>query len=174
MLRAGNTDIATFFISMIVGVGLCLLYDVFRIIRLANKPDTVSGFVQDISFFVMAALVTFFNILVRCSGEIRWFVLLGELLGAICCRLTLSRLIMAISKGIIRFVKAVISLIDKLIFSPVKGALRWIKALFCRVFGFLLKKISNLIKKCLKPLYKVVYNIFIKFFKSNKKLDENS
>ena len=154
VLETAVSQINTAAISIICGIFLCLLYDVFRILRVANRPSKLSIFVQDIVYSITAAFVTFFLLLIRCSGEIRFFVFICELIGFSMCRFTVSILIMLISNRIIYCIKAVINLIITKIFRP-------INLFFDKIKQYLLKKTTKaieFIKKLLKKQLKVLYN----------------
>lgn len=93
--------------SMLLGACLMLLYDLFRILRLAVKTPAAVILAEDLLFFALCALANMLFLISANFGEIRFFALLGEALGALLCALTLSRLVMACSKAVIGFVRAI-------------------------------------------------------------------
>ena len=148
----------TFLFSLLAGAALCLLYDLFRIFRLSRNTSKLGIFLEDILYFAIAGFLTFCFLIVRCSGEIRGYVLLGELLGFLICRCTLSALILCVARQIYRFLKCFFRLILK----PVKafGGFIWKKAGPLRGF---IKKFPKLAggtaKKVLKGPSSLVYNL---------------
>lgn len=152
---AGQT--ITFLLALAVGAALCLLYDVFRILRIGFRPGTVAIFVQDILYWLLCAMVTFCLLIVRCSGEIRGYALLGELLGWIICHLTLSVVIVGVADGIFRFLRW----LKRLILRPVRAFSRFFRKHLRHFRKFLWKLIKNTakgVKKLLKRIYCLVYN----------------
>ena len=121
-----------FLYAVALGGILCAVYDVFRIIRIAFGGKITAVFVEDIIFSIIALLLTFIFVVAFNNGELRFFVLLGELLGFTVYYFTLGRLTMSISKGIISLVKKLINLL----LMP-----------FVRLFGFLKGKIELKNKK---------------------------
>ena len=71
-----------------------LLYDLFRILRIAVYNPAPLVMAEDILFGGVCAVVTFLVRIAENHGEIRYFILLGELLGALLCYYTLSRVLM--------------------------------------------------------------------------------
>ena len=164
MITGGVGDFLTFLWCVVLGAALCILYDLFKSIRLAVRLRGIPLFVLDFLYFILAAVLTFFMMLVRCFGEIRWFVLGGELLGFILmrllCRERFSRLLAHwIGKCVcgMRWIK------ERLI-APIR---RWIRRMFGRIIAgvcSLIKKLVELLKKVLRPVGKLLYNSFISFF----------
>lgn len=83
---------STFFYSILLGGGLCLIYDLFRLDRMVCRRSTVTVFFEDIAFWLIAAFSTFCFLLIGTNGQIRAFVLFGIAIGFIIIRLTLTRL----------------------------------------------------------------------------------
>jgi len=65
-----------------LGAVLGACYDGFRILRAAVRFHTVLVFVQDVLYFVGVTIVTFAFLLAYNDGELRMFILIGELMGA--------------------------------------------------------------------------------------------
>ncbi len=145
---------ASFWIAAAVGAALCLLYDVFRILRLARRPSSLAAFFQDVAWFSVSAVVTYGLMLVRCKGEVRAYALLGEALGFVICRLTVSRALLAAAKPVIRWVRAAMKVLDKRVKAP---CLSFIKKILSAV-NKALKKFMQLLKNLLKRALYMVYN----------------
>ena len=69
-----------FFCSILIGMALGLLYDVFRIVRIALPSPKLLVAAQDILYFLLASGITCLFTLNINEGEVRSFVLVGELL----------------------------------------------------------------------------------------------
>ena len=168
----GNTavyDLQTFLISIGIGISLCLIYDVFRIARLANRPAFLFSLIQDMTYAFLAALVTFILLLVRCIGEIRWFVIAGEGIGFFACRLSVSRLIMAVSKKIIQAVTSVLRFLKKWLILPFVILFQWFARKCRMLMDILYKKVEKMLKKALQPFLVMMYNELHKAFHRPKK-----
>jgi len=140
------------------GVILCLIYDVFRTVRLIKRPTKILNFVQDIIYAIIAALVTFIMQLSLENGEIRWFILLFEGLGFIFCRKTLSRPLIFILTKIIKAIKRMYKFAQKTFIVPIQ------KFTVCKYRKTKIKikktraKVSFSLKKRLQKAFGVLYN----------------
>ncbi|MBC8569802.1 spore cortex biosynthesis protein YabQ [Zongyangia hominis] len=132
-----------FLYACLIGAGLGAFYDVFRMIRLAVKNSAVIVFIEDALFFAVCALVTFFYMMQAMGGQLRFFILLGEFLGAVIYYFTIGALVMKISKLIIRGIKAVLHFLFRIFIRPILLFLQWIG-----------KKLQKLFSKCTAPLKK--------------------
>lgn len=94
--------------ACLLGVLLGMLYDVFRILRLAFPHGKVVVFIEDIVYFFLITLLSFSFILLWADGRLRGFFLLGEGVGAILYFVTLSLLLMKMANAIIRVVKGIV------------------------------------------------------------------
>ena len=103
----------TFFMSIVFGAVACLFYDVFRIVHKLFCRSGVSIFVLDIIYWIVTAFATFGFLLLRCTGEVRAFVLLGILFGFIICRFTLSSVFMMVALELFKIIGCIIVLIRK-------------------------------------------------------------
>ncbi len=143
-----------FLISVGVGVLLALFYDVFRIFRTVFHSERRAVFCQDLFFMLCAAFITFLLALGVSYGNVRFYILAGEIIGWCLYYLTVGmitiRLFMAVSK-----------LLNKFLISPIK---KLFSILFNWFFGnvkIVVKKVKIVLinrKKRLKHHHKIVYN----------------
>lgn len=154
-------QITTFAMAAGVGLALCLLYDLFRIARLLRPPSKTGLFVQDVLYWLVSAVVVFCFLLVRCDGGIRFYAMLGLVLGWLACHLTVSRWMMRLSRRLVRALRGVARWIKRHFFRPIARLLRGIGRICVKLLKkmlHLLKKIPKFFKKCLQRHNKVVYN----------------
>ncbi len=79
--------------SCILGTGLGLLYDFFRIIRMMINPRNIAVFIQDVIYFIISGIITFLFVLGFNRGEARFYILAGEGIGWIVYHITLGEII---------------------------------------------------------------------------------
>lgn len=132
-----------FLLAVGMGAALCLVYDLFRIVRIAAPPGRIGAFAQDVLWFAIAAVVTYLLCLARCKGEVRSFIIVGEAVGFILTRLTVSRLIIAAARRIIK--------VTRRAFHAVTSA---VKKAFSRFAMPVISKISGKIKKIIYQIAK--------------------
>lgn len=151
----------TFLLSVVLGAGLGALYDLFRISRKAFALPAILIAIEDLLYFFLCAFATFCYMLGATDGRVRWFILLGELLGAVIYHFTLGELVMAVSDAILRAARAVLSFVWRLTGAPLLRVLGYLSGIGIR-FGVkakvYLKKSARRHKNSLKRQGKVLYN----------------
>ena len=123
--------------SALVGAALGLVYDIFRIFRVAfiaqqhpkEQPRKVNKnsnffvwaiiFVQDIAFWLIAAVVTILFIFMVNRGQVRLFALSGQVMGFIIYFFTVGRVVYKFSEQIVLFIKSAIDWANKAVIIPV-------------------------------------------------------
>lgn len=83
-------------------------------------------------------------------GQLRFYVILGIVLGWLLCHCTLGVLLLKVSAAIIGVVKRFLRLLYKIFIKPFEKFFRWI--------GSKIKKVEKRSKNCLKRKVGVVYN----------------
>lgn len=92
-----------FLMSCALGMFLGAIYDVFRITRKAFPLPSVLIAAEDILFFLICAFLSFTYMMNFSEGRLRWFVLVGQLLGACVYYFTIGCAVMAAADAIIAF-----------------------------------------------------------------------
>lgn len=136
-----------FLLACLLGAGLGVLYDVFRIIRLAFWHGKIVVAVQDILFWILAAISTFLFMIMHTEGQIRFYVLLGELLGFTVYYFTIGMLVIHMSRWIISLIKKVFMTLYKIFIRP-----------FVKLFVFIFQKFRVLFVRVVVKLKKVKRN----------------
>lgn len=117
--------------AVAVGGILGAVYDGFRIGRILWRKGRFWVFLEDFLFGIIAAFCTFWSLAGTNDGQVRLFLLLGELAGFILYRNSFGLLTMAFARLLIRL-------------------LAWLKRKFRGFFAIFLKilrKIMNFLKK---------------------------
>lgn len=94
----------TFLLSLCLGGIFCALYDIIRAARKVCFNSFWAVQFTDILTWILYAFVTFVFLVARTNGEIRGYVLIGEALGFVLYRISLSKLLFPIFKFV--FIKA--------------------------------------------------------------------
>lgn len=129
-------QIGVFLRAIAVGAGIMACYDVFRMLRTAFRTAAAVVFLEDIVFFAAAGMATWFYLLESCRGELRGFVMVGEMLGGMLYFLTLGSLVMKIARPVIHFIQRVL---ETLLFRPA----RWIWRIAVQLFTWLVKGLKG-------------------------------
>ena len=138
MLFFLSQQVSVFLMSIICGLILGVINELFRFLRYLAFRGKIENFVMDIIFMIISAFVTFFFALCYNRGYVRWFVLLGELCGFIVFRYSiglLTRRIYSILAKVIRFITV-----------HIKKFFTAIVTIFGKFIGFIMVKIPLLNK----------------------------
>ncbi len=150
---SNNNQITTFVLSLLLGCIFCLSYDILRALRKVCLNSFIAVNICDILYWIIYAFVTFIFLIARTNGEIRGFVLFGELIGFVLFRVSISKYIVGIlGWAFIKFasLKQKIDSFFYLRFDNFeKGILKAIKYI---------PKICKSVKKFLKSGFKLLYN----------------
>jgi spore cortex biosynthesis protein YabQ len=152
---------AVFVEAMIVGAVFGIVYDVFRIGRVAFRTPAIIVFAEDILFFAVCAVITFFFGLTVIDGALRLFVLLGELCGGILYPVTVGKLVLAVSTRIIEAIRAFFRFVIRKILVPAWALLLRVAALMLRPMMFFYKILKKTLQKAkirLKTGSRLLYN----------------
>lgn len=158
-----SEQLAIFVSSLGLGFLLGILYDIFRAVRLSITKSKIAILIFDIIYFILFGLLTFIFILALNKGEIRFYIIVGELIGAVFYYISFGIAVIKITDRIISLLRRFYSFVFKVISAP----FRLIKKLFSRLFNKISKlfmksgKNSEKIRKKLLPKLRLyVYNLF--------------
>lgn len=142
----------TFLQSLLLGVALGILYDVFRILRLMIPSGRIISFLEDILYFTLCGIITFAFLLAVNNGIIRAYLLAGEALGTVVYYLTVGKLVYRIADKIISLIKKTLYLLYRVFLLP------FVK-LFHLLFGMLRKLAGKITKNFSKNAIKSKYRL---------------
>lgn len=126
-----------FMMFVINGILIGFLFDVFRILRKSFKTKDIITYIEDISFWILAGVLTLYFIFYYNNGEIRFYIFLGIILGILIYILTISKYIIKFSVTIINFVKDIINKVIQIVFYPLKLIINFIRKLLFRPISFI-------------------------------------
>lgn len=85
---------ALFAITLATGIGLAVLFDFYRVVRRELRFRTVLTYIGDFIYWMIATCIAFGMLLAGNGGEIRFYVFIGLLSGAVLYYQLLSRYVM--------------------------------------------------------------------------------
>lgn len=150
-----------FFIFILNGTLIGILFDFFRILRRSFKTSDIVTYIEDILFWILTGISILYFIFVFNNGEIRLFMFLGIAVGITLYMLIFSSFFIKINVTIILFFKKIIIKILKIILIPFK----FIKKIFFKPISFVFINI--------RKNFTSLFNNFIKITKNNKKIENN-
>lgn len=137
-----------FLVFSLTGILIGILFDFFRVSRKLFKTSDFITYIEDILFWILTGILVLYAIWFFNDGEIRFFMLLGLIMGIIIYLLTLSNIFTKTSFFLLDKFKSIIIYFIK-IFSTI---LRPIYSFFCKLFY----NIKNILRKIAKRIKNLV------------------
>ena len=144
------TQLQLFFIFLINGLLIGLLFDFFRILRKAIKTADFITYIEDALFWILTGFIILYSIFTYNNGEIRLFMFLAMIIGILLYWVLISKFILSISLNIINFIKKVFQIIFNIINIPFTFFIKIIKKVFLKPISFVIINIRNYFTKCFK------------------------
>ena len=119
-----------FLSTVLVGAGIGLFYDVFRIFRKTAPHSALAVQLEDLFFWLAVTVGTFYFMLMQSYGEIRLFSVIGVIIGAVLYLAAVSRFVVKGAVVAVNFLKKVIFSALRIIFLPVRFVFAWLSSLF--------------------------------------------
>ncbi len=162
-------QLSIFVAALGLGFLLGVLYDVVRAIRLSLPRSKIATIFFDLLYCFLIGLATFLFILALNKGEIRFYIIAAEFIGAAFYYVSFGIAVIKITNKAVAILKRLYSFIFKILCTPFK--------LLKRLFVLTKNKTSTLFKKSEKNSVKLrkkhlpklrvyVYNLFGVFFTS--------
>lgn len=154
---------AAFLLSVLLGAGLGVVYDCFRVARILLPPlaKPKPTFLADILFWLIYGFCVFCFAAVTSRGQVRVFMFFGSLLGFALYILTLGNLITGVIRTVVTAVYKVLRKVYSVLIEPIVMVMRT----FCqKVYRFFVRshknnqKLKRSVKNPLKNRGKLVYN----------------
>ena len=114
-----------FIIFTIVGILIGFLFDLFRILRKIIKTSDLITYIEDLVFWMLTGLLIISSMYYFCNGELRFFMIIGVILGTIIYLITFS-------KYVIKIALFFINLAKKIIIVPIIYIFKLLKNVFYR------------------------------------------
>lgn len=154
---------AAFLLSVLLGAGLGVVYDCFRVARILLPPlaKPKPTFFADILFWLIYGFCVFCLAALSSRGQVRVFMFLGSLLGFALYILTLGNLITGVIRTVVTAVYKVLHRVYSALIEPIVKLMR----IFCqKVYRFFVRshknnqKLKRSVKNPLKNRGKLLYN----------------
>ena len=102
-------QIQVFFGAILLGAAFGVVYDIFRIIRLVVLKSSVAVFVEDILFWIIVTITTFFFTILFNNGELRLSLIISETVGFLIYYLTLGRVVFKCFSAVFKAISEIIA-----------------------------------------------------------------
>lgn len=163
MYSVPQSEQLTIFISSLgLGFLLGILYDILRALRLSLTKSKTALVFFDILYFVLFAFCTFIFILALNKGEVRFYIIAGELIGALFYYISFGIAVIKITDRAVTVLKRFYSFVFKVVGAPFRLIKRGFSSIFAKiskVFKKTEKKSAQMQKKLLPKVRLYVYNL---------------
>lgn len=150
-----SAELSFFLHAAIIGVILSAVYDMLRIVRRVRVHGCVGVAIEDGIYWLGTALYISYVLMKENNGVIRWFFVLGMLLGMLVYNLTISRYIVGfVSKIMNRILDIVVKVLD-VVLKPLRVIMKKSSRLIERS-GSKGKKTGRKVKNILKKRFKTI------------------
>ena len=166
----------SFLFSLGIGFLLGLLYDVFRIFRVAFSKGKIGYFITDILYFIVFSFCTFLFLITVNEGQLRLYLIIGEVFGFLIYYFSVGVIVFRIFDRTISFIKRGFKKIKNIILSPIIRIKRRISKIFTKNVEKQRKKmekVKNKSKFHLKVHMHLLYNLYVKKHNAVKDCDSN-
>ncbi len=140
-------QIYCFFIFIIVGIIISILFDIFRILRKVFKTPDIITYIEDIICGVLAGIIIIYSIFKFNNGEIRSYLFVGILVGILSYLFTLSKFFVKFGDKILTFLKKILLFPIKKALLLSKNVLKFINRNIFRPFSKFIISVRNKIPK---------------------------
>ncbi|WP_202710122.1 spore cortex biosynthesis protein YabQ [Sporosalibacterium faouarense] len=115
-----HSEVYVFLTTLYGGIIIGFIYDIYRIFRYFFKPKRVATFIEDLVFWIIVSVLSLLIIIFSNWGELRGYVFLGFILGALLYNRLLSKIVITILVKVITILWRGIKFILNIVFYPFK------------------------------------------------------
>ncbi len=134
-----SNQVNIFLWSILGGMLISFAYDIFRVKRRIIKTNNIITHIEDLLYWSISAAIMFAIVYIGNDGEIRGYIFLGIIIGAVLYILLLSRMVIFILLKIINFLKKALKTLWNIFSYPFKVIFRFI-SIPCIFFYKILKR----------------------------------
>lgn len=158
-----------FYVFLLNGVLIGLLFDIFRILRKSFKTSDFITILEDILFFLLTTGLFTYTVFKFNNGEVRSYVFIGIALGLVLYLLLFSKVFIKVNVKILTYIKKIVLFFIKVILSPFKFIFEILRKLLLKPISFIFINIRKNIKMIFKKLskFKIKQKFFYKRAKKN-------
>lgn len=145
------SELTNFGIYFVCGIIIGIFFDIFRILRKSFKTPNLVTYIEDTIFGVITGLFIIFMFFVFSDGQLRFYIFISILLGAIIYFFTISKYFIKINVSIILLLKKIFAFLISpfkkvaifLVIKPLRIVENRVKSLFSKIKFFRQKNIRK-------------------------------
>ena len=98
--------------SLFVGGILAVIFDFFRILRRKGNTKNYIVYIQDVIYWIIVTFIIIMSAFITNDGELRGYMFIGYILGAIVYIVTISQFILKFVNKVLDFCESIIEKIN--------------------------------------------------------------
>ena len=142
-----NNQAILFFIFIINGIIIGLLFDFFRVLRKTFDTKDFVTYIEDFIFWILTGAVILYSIFKFNNGEIRLFMFLGIIIGLTIYMLCLSNHVIKVNVFLFKILKNSIYKLIHIILIPFTFIIKGLKKIFFKPVTFCIFNLKKWNKK---------------------------
>lgn len=120
MIIPVNIQLFYFLSTIITGLIVGIMFDIYRITRGLNSPNKIMTAISDILFWIFAAVTTFVFFLYTNNGNVRYYTFVGLIIGLLIYFELISSRFINFLRAVVYFVLKFFRLVIIFIIYPIK------------------------------------------------------
>lgn len=92
-----------FLCSLLIGSLLAIIFDFFRVLRRKGNTKNYAVYIQDIIYWIIVTFVIIISAFITNDGELRGYMFIGYILGAVIYIVTISPYVLKFSNKVLDF-----------------------------------------------------------------------
>ena len=141
-------EVRLFVNSVVLGAGLAFVYDGWLICRKVFKHNNFWISLEDLSFWLFTAVVVFLALREQNHGVLRWFLIVGAMVGMLLYKNSVSRFYVKYIASAIQYIVVNIKKMAYFVLKPFEIAKKHVKSGFFKVNNTI-KKVTIMLKNWL-------------------------
>lgn len=136
-----------FFIFILIGGIVGIIFDFFRILRKSFKTRDTVTYIEDTFLCIFVGIIILFSIFIFASGEIRFFIFLGIIIGIFIYMIAISSAFIKLNVYILEKIKKIICTTFKVIVIPAKYLIKILRKIFLKPIYFIFINFRHFMSK---------------------------
>jgi spore cortex biosynthesis protein YabQ len=133
MILPVNTQLFYFLSTIIAGIAVGMLFDIYRVVLIYHNPNKILLAISDVLYWILCAFITFVFFLYANNGNLRYYTFIGIIFGLfLYFKLASKKFIIAIRNVILIIIK-IFRLAYIVIIYPIKYIVYFFKYLLLKM-----------------------------------------
>ncbi len=162
MVISSKHELFVFFGSLLGGMILGMIFDLFRIVKPSDKTNFIVLGMHDLLLWGVITAAVFAIIFITNNAAVRWYEFAGMALGAVIYFMALSKIFVCFLTAVLHAVKKIFIIVLKIVLFPVNLVYRMLKPLFRfakKRLLFLKKVYKNIRSKLRNHLKRIKHSV---------------